>query len=212
MKGARIVEMDVRRSADGVWIVFHDPALKRTTGRRGRLERVSWDTLSCLDAGSWFSSRFEGERIPRIEQVLDFCRRKGVKAFLDVKVIERERELVQALRASGGLNRVWIGAGTLHSLRRWRRLLGGRPLFWVTGFRAPVTAGRVHQARRLKLAGIVAYKRWATRAAVKRTHQAGLKLFVWTARRPKEIKRLALLGVDGIMSEVWPAPPLSDSR
>ncbi len=45
-KGARAVELDVRCSADGVWVVFHDPALKRITGRPEQVARTPWVVLS----------------------------------------------------------------------------------------------------------------------------------------------------------------------
>jgi glycerophosphoryl diester phosphodiesterase len=205
-KGATAVEVDLRRSADGVWVAFHDPTLGRTTNGSGWLRKKRWEELRALDAGGWFSSLFRGERIPRLRQVLDFCREQGVEIFLDVKVKGREADLVRTLRRSGWFSHIAVGYGQPTSLEKWRRLLPGSPLFWVTGFRAPITARRVSQARRWKVTGLASYKGWVTRRTIGRVHEAGLKLYVWTARTPAEVKRLAACGVDGIMSEVWPHP------
>ncbi|MBI3333793.1 MAG: glycerophosphodiester phosphodiesterase [Candidatus Omnitrophica bacterium] len=194
-KGAKAVEMDLRRSADGVWVVFHDSTLRRMTGRSGRVARTGWPALRRLRSG--------GEPIPTALQALQWCRREGVRAFLDVKEAEGEASLFRVIRRSGGMDQVMVGAGKPASLKRWRRLLGERPLFWVTGFRVPVTRRLVDRAGRMKLAGLAAYRRWANRAAVARAHRAGLKLYLWTARTPIQIRRLSALGADGIMSEVW---------
>ncbi len=202
-KGARAVETDVRRLRDGVWVAFHDPDLKRTTGFRGLVAKSRWQEVRTLDAG--------GDRIPRIGEVLDFCRRRGVRLFLDLKVSGHEKELLRILHDSRWLHRVWVGAGSVAGLQRWKRALAGRqglPLFWVTGYRAPLTEGRIAQARRLGLSGFVAYKRWVTKAAARRVREAGLKLFVWTVRTPRELRKFSLWGVDGIMSEVWPPPSI----
>ncbi len=200
-RGAKVVETDLRRTADGVWVAFHDAHFKRMAGRRGRVARSRWADLRALDVG--------GEPIPRLELLLDWCRRRKVRLFLDMKVSGQEQELFRVLRRLRGLGRVAGGAGNPAALDRWRRLLKGRTaLFWVTGFRAPVTVNRVRIARGLRLSGLVVYKRWATRASLLRARSAGLKLYVWTVRSPDELKRFAQLGVDGIMSEGWPHPSI----
>lgn len=194
-RGARAVEVDVRRSSDGVWVALHDSTLKRTTGRRGRVSRVPWAWLEPLG-------------IPRISEILKLCRREKVQVVLDMKIAGKERDLFRLLKRSGWLHRVTVGAGTLPGLKRWRKLLGNRPLFWVTGFRARISPRRVAQARRLKLTGLLAYRGWVTPASLKQVREAGLKLFVWTIRTPAQLKRFTALGVDGIMSEIWPPPRL----
>lgn len=194
-KGAKAVEMDLRRSRDGRWVVFHDSTLDRCTGRSGTIAGTGWETL-------------RDQRIPALTQVLDLCRRKRAQAFLDVKVARNESSLFQALQRARALKRVMVGAGGPVTLSRWRPLLGETPLFWVTGYRAPITRRRIAQAKRLKLAGLAVYKRWATRRLIDRVHEAGLKLYVWTIRTPRELQRFAALGVDGIMSEVWPPPSI----
>lgn len=67
----RWVELDVQLSKDGVPVVIHDFTLKRTTGRPGRVRDYTWEELSEMDAGSWYSSDFAGERIPSLAQVFE---------------------------------------------------------------------------------------------------------------------------------------------
>lgn len=201
------MEMDVRRLADGAWVVFHDPHLGRTTDSSGLLCRFSRDSLAGLDAGGWFSPRFRGERIPLVSEVIRLCRSRRVPVFLDVKSAQGERELAGLLRRSGWLGRTTVLAGTAPSLRRWRRLLPRRPVFWVTGFGQPVSPRKIARARRMGLAGFVAYKGKVGRRTVERVHRAGMRILVWTARTRRELRRLARLGVDGMMSELWPEPP-----
>lgn len=77
------------------------------------------------------------------------------------------------------------------------------PLFWVTGYRMALTPRRVALAKRFRLTGLVSYKKWVDRASLKRVREAGLKLYVWTVKHPRELRRFRRVGVDGIMSEVW---------
>jgi len=208
LQGASAVEVDVRRCSDGEWVVFHDPTLRRTAGSRGRLARTSSKALYRFDVGSWFSPVFAGERIPTVEQVLDLCAGGRVRVFLDVKVSSGQKELARLLRRPAWRDLVWVGAGTAESLKRWRSLLPERPLFWVTGYRAPVTARRIAAARRIGLEGLLVYKRWASRSSVERVHGAGMKLYVWTVKTVSDFKSMRERGVDGIMSELWPHPSI----
>lgn len=74
--GADMVELDVQLSKDGVPVVSHDPTVNRCTDGKGEIYSYTLRQLQVLDAGSWFSKRFAGERIPSLEEVLAYCRNK----------------------------------------------------------------------------------------------------------------------------------------
>src|ERR671912_365472 len=57
--GYRYLETDVRVTADGVPIVFHDPTLDRVTDRRGRVDQLTWAEL----AGARIGGREAGLRL-----------------------------------------------------------------------------------------------------------------------------------------------------
>ncbi|MGE0445850.1 MAG: phytase [Vicinamibacterales bacterium] len=86
-QGADYVEQDLAVTRDGVLICLHDDTLERTTNveevfpdravaepSTGRRQWYAADfTLSeikTLDAGSWFDSRFAGERVPTWEEAV----------------------------------------------------------------------------------------------------------------------------------------------
>jgi glycerophosphoryl diester phosphodiesterase len=176
-RGARAVEMDLRRRADGRWVVFHNPLPKTMVGP-----------------------------VLELSEALSFCRRRRLKAYLDVKDPRDERSLARLIRSSRWLSRTTLLADGPATLRRWRRIFPRQPLFWVTGFWEPVTPQKIAWARHLHLTGFVSYRRWVTRVSVERVHRAGLKICVWTVRTVADLRRFSRLGVDGIMSEVWPPP------
>jgi len=71
---ADMIELDVCLSKDRVPVVIHDATLERTTDGRGLVSEYTLSELKELDAGSWFSSEFEGESIPTLEETLDQIR------------------------------------------------------------------------------------------------------------------------------------------
>ena len=77
--GADFVEIDVQLSSDGVPFIFHDDTPARTTNvaevfpDRGKdpITSFSWSELQRLDAGSYFSTDFAGEKIPHFDAVAE---------------------------------------------------------------------------------------------------------------------------------------------
>ena len=83
--GYRMVECDVKLSADGVPFLLHDATLERTTNGLGTAGDLSWADLSRLDAGSWHSRRFAGETLPSLEAISRWCRANGVLLNIEIK-------------------------------------------------------------------------------------------------------------------------------
>ena len=73
--GAQMIEFDLATTKDGKLVLMHDRTIDRTTNGKGRPEDWLLADLKKLDAGSWKNSRFAGERIPTLEEALDFMPR-----------------------------------------------------------------------------------------------------------------------------------------
>src|SRR5512145_1023455 len=65
---ADAVELDVKLTADGQVIVFHDSTVDRTTNGHGKVQDMTLAELKALDAGSFLGSQFAGEKIPTLEE------------------------------------------------------------------------------------------------------------------------------------------------
>jgi glycerophosphoryl diester phosphodiesterase len=92
--GADYVEIDVRTTKDGKFVLMHDPTVDRTTDGRGRVGDLTIDEVRKLDAGAWFGEPFAGTRVPTLDEGLAALGdRTGV--YLDAKDIAPE-----ALRAA----------------------------------------------------------------------------------------------------------------
>lgn len=97
--GMDYVEVDVRRSSDGVMYLMHDATVKRTTGASGLLKKLTSTDIDALDAGAWFGPEYKGERVPRLEPYLRWAKGQ-IKFFFDVKDADVS-ELVALVRELG---------------------------------------------------------------------------------------------------------------
>jgi glycerophosphoryl diester phosphodiesterase len=68
--GARAIEMDVRMTADGHFVIMHDATVDRTTDGRGFVSKMTLAEIVALDAGAWFGPEFAGERVPTLREAL----------------------------------------------------------------------------------------------------------------------------------------------
>lgn len=67
--GAKAIELDVHFSKDGHLVVHHDYLLGHPDNGKGLIYKKDWKQIKNVDAGTWFSSEFKGEKIPSLEDV-----------------------------------------------------------------------------------------------------------------------------------------------
>ncbi len=68
--GAHMIEFDVALTKDGELVLMHDKTLDRTTNGTGPVSAHTLAQLRKLDAGRWKHPRFQGERIPTLDEAL----------------------------------------------------------------------------------------------------------------------------------------------
>src|SRR5256886_16194559 len=83
--GATFIETDLQLSRDAHFVAIHDTTVDRTTNGQGAVHDMTLADLRRLDAGSWFGSEFAGERIPTLEEILEFSKKNDVVFYLEIK-------------------------------------------------------------------------------------------------------------------------------
>lgn len=194
--GYRYLETDVRVTADGVCVAFHDRDLRRVTGTSGRLADLTWDDVRSL--------RVLGrEPVPRLEDLL--LRWPDVRWVLDVKQPDALSCLVSTVRDCAAVSRVCLGGTWDGWLSQARRSLGPE-VTTALGWRSLVSllrgaslrpdgAGFAHVP--LRFAG----RRLPSAALVERARGFGLRVVVWGVDGATEMHRLLDDGVDGIITD-----------
>jgi len=79
------IELDVQLSREGIPVIIHDFSLERTTNGFGLVRDKTYHELRELDAGSWFSEQYAGEKIPSLEEVLELLRNKECLVNIELK-------------------------------------------------------------------------------------------------------------------------------
>ncbi len=65
-----LMETDSQITSDGKFVIMHDLTVDRTTDGTGAIVSQTLAQLKLFDAGSWFSAKYIGERIPTMEEMI----------------------------------------------------------------------------------------------------------------------------------------------
>ncbi|GAL64865.1 glycerophosphodiester phosphodiesterase [Algibacter lectus] len=68
--GAQMIEFDVQLTKDNILVIMHDDTVDRTTNGHGLVSKLTFEEIRKLDAGSWKSAKYVGEKIPTLYDVL----------------------------------------------------------------------------------------------------------------------------------------------
>ena len=199
--GATFIETDLQLTRDARFVAIHDDTVNRTTNGQGAVHDLTLAELRKLDAGSWFGSEFAGERIPTLEEILEFSKKNDVVFYLELKPGGSwggEHALIGALRESGEIARsvvISFDAGVLAAIRKVEpTLMTG--LLYDGQIDDPLEKAVEIGARQVAVRGDLVTP-WMLGQARRRD----LQVVCWTVNHPAHMRMLMTAGVDGIMSD-----------
>ncbi len=196
--GAEMVELDVHLSADGFLPVLHDARTDRTTGLPGAVRDLTMAELHRRDAGRLKGQQWVGEGIPELGEVFELARGRllvnvEVKGGLAVVPV-----LAQRVAEHGMEEQVVVSSFDPQVVSAASAL----PQFPLTGLLLedpgadPVVAAAEVGAMLLHVEHT-----YLSAELVDAVHRSGRGVVAWTVNAPAEMRRLAALGVDAILSD-----------
>lgn len=204
-RGLKMIEFDAKLSADGVVFLLHDDTVDRTSNGRGAAARKSYAELAALDAGSWFDSRFAGERMPTLADVHERCDALGLAANIEIKPCPG-REAQTGQRVAQEAARWWQGADvppllssfSFEALASARDAQPGLPRGLLFG---SVPSDWRERTDALACVSLHADHRTLDARLVQEIKAAGLFILAYTVNDPQRARALAQWGVDALCTD-----------
>ena len=200
--GYRYIETDVRVTADGVLVAFHDGTLERVTDRTGRLDQMPWAEVA--------EARIGGrEPLVKVEDLFDAW--PDIRFNLDIKAAGVIAPLARLVRRLGVQDRICLGSFSDARVAAARRVLGptvctslgprGVASLRLSSY-SPRAAGLVRvQAGCAQVPLQLGGRALVDERFVAAAHDRGLQVHVWTVDTAEECTRMLDLGVDGAMTD-----------
>lgn len=201
-RGVRHCELDLHLSRDGELMVIHDPTLKRTTGRRGKVSQHEAATLTTYDA------RLAGPEwkhpcpIPKLSELFEKCAFDHWQLEVKSASPERAARIVLAIRELAArhalIDRITVTSGSRTVLRTLQRLTPelARGLVAEHDWLDPLKVARQYACSLLAL-------KWTlcNRSRIEKAQRLGLHVSVWTVNDPGMMRRLMDMGVDSLITD-----------
>jgi glycerophosphoryl diester phosphodiesterase len=200
--GADGIEFDVQRTRDGELVVIHDQTVDRTTNGTGQVQDFTYKQLQGLDAGSWFHPSFHGERIPLLQDVLEWGYTQRMLLNVELKtgsvpdpdLIKKTVQLIQDHNVSEQVLISSFDPASLHM---------------VKALNPKLRIGLLYEKRLAKpweyalwMGAFAIHPRYThiTSDLVEACHSRHIRINTWTVNTLKGMRRMVNLGVDAIIT------------
>ena len=195
--GADGVEVDLRLSADGELVVFHDDTLQRPADCRESVEAMTLSDLKqVLLRGK--------NHLPTLKELLDLVRDK-ILLNLEIKTVRYfsqavERRLLETLKSFGLGPSILISSFHPLPLIRLRRLAPQLKRGYLVDTSYFKTRPRKIFSRWIAPFSLNPSRKMMSSELVQKTHAAGQQIFVWTVNG-EDVKKALSLELDGIFTD-----------
>ena len=197
--GTDWIELDVQQTKDQVLVVLHDANLKRTTGVDKKIVDVTYEEIKDLDVGSHFHEKFKGEKIPLLEEVIQFAKENRIRLNIELKPTGKEKDfeksVVDLLYTYDFLDSCIITSGhyeVLQKVKAYDKKI-------KTGYIMTLFYGKVEDFFDADLFSMEATN--VTKSLVKNIHALGKEIHVWTVNTKENIEKMLDLRVDNIITD-----------
>jgi glycerophosphoryl diester phosphodiesterase len=202
---ADAIELDVKLSSDGQVVVHHDTTMERTTNGHGRLKDLKLTELRSLDAGSSFSEKFRGEKIPTLDEVFEMV---GKRTIINVELtnystpgddlVETVCRLVKKHKMQ---KHVLFSSFFASNLAKARSYLPDVPLGLLAYPGLLGTWARSFGFVFGKYQALHPFVKDMTQQQGARVHRLHRRVHVWTVNDEQDMRRLFGWRVDGIFTD-----------
>lgn len=195
---ADYAEIDVQQTEDGRVVLCHDTTLKRVAGLNRTISSMTYEELADLDVGSWFSKEYQGERIPTLEEVMEFSKGR-LNLNIELKNVGKNSsipEKVLELIVQYGMEEQCVVTST--SLSYLERIKELNPSI-RTGYIITAAYGNYYSNENYDFISI--RSGFVNERLVTAAHEQGKTVHAWTVNSKSEMERMKFLSVDNIITD-----------
>lgn len=190
--GADWIELDVGETKDNKIIVMHDSNFKRTTKVNKEVYDVFYDEVKTYDAGN-------GEKIPLLEEVIEYASKNNIKLNIELKPTGRENNLeknvIDIVEKYSFIDRCIITSATYKVLENVKKINSDIKTAYVMS----IAIGNITLLDKADVFSIESSN--VTENLVKKVHNSGKELLVWTVNNESSINKMIDLNVDNIITD-----------
>ena len=183
--GADMVELDVRKTKDGVLVVHHDATLSYK-GKKYSIANLSMAAI-----------RIANPDVCTLDEALECIAQTGMEVMIEFKITGVEAEVLDCVHSYGLQSRANYGSFTLSVIDKIKALEPSAKTVYIMN-KADVLNKVVKNPEKYSADFISVSSAILTPTAIYRLHLGGKQVVAWTINTRSEIERFVAMGVDGI--------------
>ncbi len=191
--GANGIETDIRKTKDGVLVLFHDGTLDRVTGYGGSIAEFTYDELCKIRVVHTNSGK--SDIVPRLEDFLHYCGSQGVYLALELKAPDIESEVFAMVKKYHLEDRVTVTSFSLDYLIALKRVYPEAKLGYLT---EDFDDALLAKMKELGIGQLCPKGAALTPEKVAKWHKEGFDVRAWGIKDVSIMKRAYDCGVDGM--------------
>ena len=198
------IETDVRKTADGKFVLIHDDNTSRVTNGKYdfKIAETNADMLRSIRLDDLTGNTREDLKIPFLSEYIEICKRYNKKCVLELKdCFEAEdiRDIIDEIEASGYTHNFIFISFSLGYCVEVRRLLRDVKIQWLADREATPEIINTLVKNRIDLD--VYYKK-LNKELVEYIHSLGLEVNCWTCDDESTATKLIDMGVEYITTNI----------
>jgi|WetSurMetagenome_2_1015567.scaffolds.fasta_scaffold114585_2 glycerophosphoryl diester phosphodiesterase len=207
--GAEMIETDVNITKDGHLVIIHDWRLGRTTDIKGMVHEYTVEELRKADAGSWFDKKYTNEKIPTLNEAIQFAQNNNIYMCFEVKggnpdrALEISTRLVETLRKADAFEWAFMSSYFHESLAEAKKRA---PQLMLAPERIPDDVEpdleeAFRQVRYLNSNVLQIHYKYLYPNILRAMREEGIALWAWPTTTEEEIIPAIKTGADGVMGD-----------
>lgn len=195
---ADYIELDVQLTSDGKVIVMHDSNAYRTTGVDENIANMTYKEVRRLDAGSWYSDEYKGEKVPGLREVLELAQGK-IKLNIELKPADNGEELARKTVAL--IEKYNMENDCVITSFSSSALLAAKSCDESirVGYILSAAYGDYYDMKNIDFFSVNAA--FLSKRTIDAIHNSGKQVYAWTVNNKDSIKNLTNKGVDGVITD-----------
>ena len=204
------LECDVHKTKDNHIIVSHDPDTFRTTGIKKIIRDEKLIDLQKLDAGSWKSPKYKGEKLPTLKELLQTVPHDK-KICIEIKSGDCV-ELIDKIIKDSHLkpDQFVFMDFDINTVIEAKRVFKRSEILWLYEFIPPLKEHQakpafemiIEKALSVNAHGInIEFNPFVDKDLIDRVHQVNMKFYTWTVNDLGDAIKLRNWGIDGIATD-----------
>lgn len=193
------IELDVRQTRDGKYVVMHDENLKRTTGVDAKVGELTQEEICSLNAGYDIEGEFPGVTVPAFEEVLEFVQGKLVRLNIELKTAATDKDYARGiydlLYEYDLLDSCVITSTDYGVLKEMKQLDEDIE----TGFILSMAVGNYYDMEYVDFFSV--NYRFVTSTMIDVLHSRGKEIHIWTLNNEDDILKYSNMGADNIITD-----------